>query len=653
METWYNNQDSNLEITGQNFFVMKPSQDKTTRGNVKSPTNINKLESSTSIPAKEWEFLNELLNKPDKSPSLLDPNAKRNSLSIPLKSREISPNKIPEKVTHFIKNSKGIVLRQAYAKKGQISPFPEPIPECRSLSVKVHRCLSNTDVINGSSPLQTKKSAFLKSDDSIKEEKFKIKSKKMTVKRRKKIENNQLEAVKINLAILSLQKSFGIEITPNENPTYKFFVGSGNNHQLVLKILKAKPKWEQSYSPYSANLIWTQVKRKEIVEVLETSGKKETRAIDVSDNTINFITNSQEFCHLSPLSTLISTRTKLYNRIERNNELASKKRLFANMCSYYESINKNPFNVLPMTFHIVDGTRDPNFPKLQEYFNSIKSEANLVNLWIVKPGELTNRGNGITVCSTLEEIINRIEEASSGLKHSYIVQKYIENPLLYRDRKFDIRCYTLIACINGSIQAYFYREGYLRTACQKFTLDITQNKFVHLTNDAVQKKSPEYGKFEAGNKLSYDEFQEYIDNEIHAKVNFKREIYPKIRNIVQDTVAATCGKLDPKHRLHTFEILGYDFMLDDNFNPWLIEVNTNPCLALSCPLLGSLITKMLEDSFRLVVDPVFPEDSQSLIIDTGYELIYSTAKHSLRNIKEEENLEEISDGDVNSDVEAN
>ena len=29
---------------------------------------------------------------------------------------------------------------------------------------------------------------------------------------------------------------------------------------------------------------------------------------------------------------------------------------------------------------------------------------------------------------------------------------------------------------------------------------------VHLTNDAVQKKSEDYGKFEPGNKLSYAEF---------------------------------------------------------------------------------------------------------------------------------------------------
>lgn len=34
---------------------------------------------------------------------------------------------------------------------------------------------------------------------------------------------------------------------------------------------------------------------------------------------------------------------------------------------------------------------------------------------------------------------------------------------------------------------------------------------IHLTNDAIQKNSTFYGKHEEGNKLSYSEFQKYLD----------------------------------------------------------------------------------------------------------------------------------------------
>lgn len=45
-------------------------------------------------------------------------------------------------------------------------------------------------------------------------------------------------------------------------------------------------------------------------------------------------------------------------------------------------------------------------------------------------------------------------------------------------------------------------------------------------------------------------------------------------------------------------------MIDDNFKVWLIEVNTNPCLAPSSSLLARLIPNMIENAFRIAVDPI-------------------------------------------------
>ena len=67
-------------------------------------------------------------------------------------------------------------------------------------------------------------------------------------------------------------------------------------------------------------------------------------------------------------------------------------------------------------------------------------------LWIIKPGENSNRGNGIQICTNLKDIRKLINNKihSNGDKFTYIIQKYIHNPLLYNKRKFDIRCYLLI-----------------------------------------------------------------------------------------------------------------------------------------------------------------------------------------------------------------
>lgn len=77
---------------------------------------------------------------------------------------------------------------------------------------------------------------------------------------------------------------------------------------------------------------------------------------------------------------------------------------------------------------------------------------------------------------------------------TYILQDYISKPLLYNNRKFDIRHFLLITSINGIIKAYWYKDGYLRTSSYPFDLS-TDNIYVHLTNDAIQKKCDNYEKY--------------------------------------------------------------------------------------------------------------------------------------------------------------
>jgi hypothetical protein len=62
------------------------------------------------------------------------------------------------------------------------------------------------------------------------------------------------------------------------------------------------------------------------------------------------------------------------------------------------------------------------------------------------------------------------------------------------------------------------------------------------------------------------------------------------------------------------EIFGYDFLIDENLNVWLIEINTNPCIEESSTLLKELIPRMLgnslfdiDDAYKLTIDVLFPK----------------------------------------------
>ena len=60
--------------------------------------------------------------------------------------------------------------------------------------------------------------------------------------------------------------------------------------------------------------------------------------------------------------------------------------------------------------------------------------------------------------------------------------------------------------INGKLKGYFYEDCYIRTSCKEFDISNLDNKYIHLTNDAVQKNSQDYGKYENGNKMSLHDF---------------------------------------------------------------------------------------------------------------------------------------------------
>jgi hypothetical protein len=56
---------------------------------------------------------------------------------------------------------------------------------------------------------------------------------------------------------------------------------------------------------------------------------------------------------------------------------------------------------------------------------------------------------------------------------------------------------------------------------------------------------------------------------------------------------ASANYLDPNKLSNNFELFGLDFMIDDKLKVWLIEVNSNPCLELSCPLLSIIIPNLI------------------------------------------------------------
>lgn len=132
---------------------------------------------------------------------------------------------------------------------------------------------------------------------------------------------------------------------------------------------------------------------------------------------------------------------------------------------------------------------------------------------------------------------------------------------------------------------------------------------VNLGNAGMQKNSKNLGKFEDGNTRSYAEFQEYLDSFSLADNTgvgngstdfFRTKVLPIIYSRVADTIDACIGGLlapspvlpSPQRstggggvaargKCANFELFGYDFMIDEAFRPWLIEVKSRARWVLS------------------------------------------------------------------------
>ena len=161
------------------------------------------------------------------------------------------------------------------------------------------------------------------------------------------------------------------------------------------------------------------------------------------------------------------------------------------------------------------------------------------NQWIMKPAA-SNQGRGIQMFSKIRDIIQYMQEQASDSQ--WVVQKYIEKPLLYKKRKFDIRMWALVHVLDDptKFNIYFFEEGYLRTSSIEYN-DEAEDLKVHLTNQCLQNKDKEtFALHEAGNTVSFSQFQQYLDDEFpQYKVNIKEHLVTRMKDIVIDTVLST------------------------------------------------------------------------------------------------------------------
>uniref|UniRef100_A0A1A9W5I2 Tubulin glycylase 3B n=1 Tax=Glossina brevipalpis TaxID=37001 RepID=A0A1A9W5I2_9MUSC len=221
------------------------------------------------------------------------------------------------------------------------------------------------------------------------------------------------------------------------------------------------------------------------------------------------------------------------------------------------------------------------------------------NMWILKPGYQC-RGLNIIIRNNIDEILNW---ANNHMSRRYIVQKYIEQPLLIYRTKFDIRQYMLVYIRESTVQIWLYKDCYLRFSSQEYTMDDLR-EVIHLTNNSVQKKyknkTTRDPRLPRSNMWSLEQFKAFIDMQSLPDNVWENQVYAGFK---QNLTAVVLASLDETNLCENcFELYGCDFMLDEQYNPILIEINSTPDLSPSTEVTARICPMVMIDVIKVVID---------------------------------------------------
>ncbi|XP_072553536.1 uncharacterized protein ttll10 [Salminus brasiliensis] len=325
-----------------------------------------------------------------------------------------------------------------------------------------------------------------------------------------------------------------------------------------------------------------------------------------------------KWCELKAPCTYYSFRAgeQLVYQIPNNKVLTTKIGLL-NSLREYERVssktNPRPFRRMkmdeffPETFRMdVKDEREAFFAQQEEL------HAARENMWICKPTGL-NQGRGIFLLRTLEDITafrDRMEKKNilmNGkspfrMPQAQIAQRYIQNPLLLKGKKFDVRSYLLIACTTPYV--VFFRHGYVRLTCDLYDLN-SYNLTAHLTNQYMQKKNPLYSVLKEETVWSMERFNDYVNEKFMETKGLPRDwvlgVFAKrMQQIMTQCFLAVKAKLQCK--LGYFDLIGCDFLIDEDFKVWLLEMNCNPALHTNCEVLKDVIPRTVTETLDLAFE---------------------------------------------------
>jgi len=313
------------------------------------------------------------------------------------------------------------------------------------------------------------------------------------------------------------------------------------------------------------------------------------------------------------------------NHFRNHLELTRKDQMIKNLKKFKKQLERegrleeaSAYDFFPQSFYLPQ-----EYGMWKEAFKATQAEG---ATWIMKPISKC-QGQGIFLVTKLSQVATWREDRRfrSGADDEapvepYVCQRYIDRPYLVGGKKFDMRIYVLVTSFSP-LNVYLFRSGFARFTFHRFTMDEGDigDRFVHLTNVAIQKTAPDYDP-NSGCKWDLRSLKLYLISR-HGEERANKAFCDIQSLIIKTLLAVQPVIIQDKH---CFEMYGYDVLLDESLKPWLLEVNASPSLTADTWMDYELKFTLLSDMLDIVnmerrgfIDPLHIG---------GFDLIYQNGR---------------------------
>ena len=193
----------------------------------------------------------------------------------------------------------------------------------------------------------------------------------------------------------------------------------------------------------------------------------------------------------------------------------------------------------------------------------------LKGLWVEKPFNV-DRGKGIGF----------LRDPRGWRRPGYVLQRYLDTPWLVDGRKVEVR---VVALIFDDGSARVHREGLVRCAHRPFRMD-DLDPLIHNSNPLFQLRQ------------GVERLEQHLLTDLVSDPAMLDAMTAFIEDTVEMLRRRRCFE-----DTQDFEMVGYDFILDQDGYPWALEANRFPGLHFGTPVADRFYLGVIEDLYSGLV----------------------------------------------------